>query len=180
MVTNTIIQLIIFRNGSPRSLLFQILNIWQHPPWIPKSKNTSGVLLEITETVHGDFNGRMDTRIRNISKERKNMFDFLILLQIRSSIATTSRPLARIAWDKTREMSMTYYLSCFQILEWLIKIVYYPLLLPFQYLIVMLMWPCISLDRESYWSWIMRKIFIQCHNNPVFRFWFLHVNHLIL
>ena len=31
----------------------------------------------------------------------------------------------------------------------------------------MLMWPWISLERESCWRWILRKKAIQCHNNPV-------------
>ena len=31
----------------------------------------------------------------------------------------------------------------------------------------MLIWPCILLERESYWIWIMRKSSSQCHNNPV-------------
>ena len=29
------------------------------------------------------------------------------------------------------------------------------------------MWPWISLVRESCWRWILSKISIQCHNNPV-------------
>ena len=30
----------------------------------------------------------------------------------------------------------------------------------------MLMWPCISLERESCWRWSLRTSSSQCHNNP--------------
>ena len=32
----------------------------------------------------------------------------------------------------------------------------------------MLAWPLLLLERESSSNWIMRKISIQCHNNPIF------------
>ena len=32
---------------------------------------------------------------------------------------------------------------------------------------MMLMWPWISLERQSSWIWIPRTSSIQCHNNPV-------------
>ena len=31
----------------------------------------------------------------------------------------------------------------------------------------MLMWPWISLERDIFWRWNLRKISSQCHNNPV-------------
>ena len=32
---------------------------------------------------------------------------------------------------------------------------------------MMLMWPWISLERESFWRWNLRTRSSQCHNNPV-------------
>ena len=35
------------------------------------------------------------------------------------------------------------------------------------YYFMMLMWTWLSLERESYWIWILRTSSSQCHNNPV-------------
>ena len=35
------------------------------------------------------------------------------------------------------------------------------------YNLIMLIWPWISLGRESCWRWILRTSSSQCHNNPV-------------
>ena len=57
-------------------------------------------------------------------------------------------------------------LSCFELLGWIIKRVFFPLLLYFYYF-MMSMWPCISLKKESSWIWSLSKSSSQCHNNPV-------------
>ena len=33
---------------------------------------------------------------------------------------------------------------------------------------MMLMWPWILIERESYWRWVLRTGTSQCHSNPVF------------
>ena len=43
---------------------------------------------------------------------------------------------------------------------------YSPLLLNF-HLCMISVWPFLLLERESSWSWSLRKIHSQCHNNPV-------------
>ena len=53
-----------------------------------------------------------------------------------------------------------------ELLEWILKRYYSPLMLYFYYFI-MFMWPWISLERESYWIWSLRTSSSQFHNNPV-------------
>ena len=57
-------------------------------------------------------------------------------------------------------------LSRSESLKWLIKRVYYPLLLLFHYF-MMSAWRWISLGSESSWRWSLRTIFSQCHSNLV-------------
>ena len=57
-------------------------------------------------------------------------------------------------------------LGCFELLEWLLKRACSPLML-YIYYFMMLMWPCISFERESCWRWNMITSSSQCHNNPV-------------
>ena len=89
VVTHPISQLTRSQNGSPRSLLSQIPHIWQHTPWPKTAINTGGLIIEIMVMVHGYFTGRVSTMSGKISKAMKILLDFLILLWIQSSIATT-------------------------------------------------------------------------------------------
>ena len=57
-------------------------------------------------------------------------------------------------------------MSHFNLLKWLIKRVYSPLLLLFHFFI-MPVWTCISFARESYWGSVLRTSSSQCHSNPV-------------
>ena len=57
-------------------------------------------------------------------------------------------------------------LSRFELLEWLLKRDFSPLMLYFYYL-MMSTWPWISLERKSRWTWITRTSSSQCHNNQV-------------
>ena len=57
-------------------------------------------------------------------------------------------------------------LSCFELLKWLLKRVCSPIMLYFYYF-MMLMWPWISLERESCWRWSTRTNSSQYHNKPV-------------
>ena len=57
-------------------------------------------------------------------------------------------------------------LSRFELLKWLIKRFWSPLLLYFYYFI-MSMWPWISLESYSCWRWSLSTSSSQCHNNPV-------------
>ena len=50
-------------------------------------------------------------------------------------------------------------------MELLIKIIYSPLLINFQYFII-LVWTWISLEMKSSWSWSLRTRSSQFHNNP--------------
>ena len=58
-------------------------------------------------------------------------------------------------------------LSCFDLIKWLIKRIYSSLLLIF-HRFMMSVGPWLSIDRESYWSCILNKMYSQCHSNPVF------------
>ena len=57
-------------------------------------------------------------------------------------------------------------LSLFDLLEWITKRVHSTLPLLFHYF-MMSVCPWISLEKESYWRWILRKISRQCHINPI-------------
>ena len=60
-------------------------------------------------------------------------------------------------------------LSCFELLKWLIKRAFSPLLLFSNYFMTsVLPWILIERERESSWIWSPRKSSRQCHNNPVF------------
>ena len=54
-------------------------------------------------------------------------------------------------------------MSHFDIIELPIKIIYSPLLINFQYFII-LVWPWISIESKSSWSWSMRTKYRQFHN----------------
>ena len=69
----------IFQNGSPRSLLFHMWNIWQHLPWNTTKISINVVFLAITAMVHGVLAGRLATRSGNKRKARRSLFGFRIL-----------------------------------------------------------------------------------------------------
>ena len=77
-----------FQNWLPRSILFQITKIWQHPP-LPATKIiTSGAPLAIILMVYGVFTGKISTRSGNKSKEIKCLLVFSVPLPMQYFIAT--------------------------------------------------------------------------------------------
>ena len=73
----------ILQNGWLRSLLFQIPNIFQHPPWHATIRSTSDVPLSIMVIVHGDFTVRMSTMSGETSKAINHMLVFPIPLPLK-------------------------------------------------------------------------------------------------
>ena len=57
-------------------------------------------------------------------------------------------------------------LSRYERTELIFKIVYYLLMIIFRYF-MLLVWTWIYIDRDSYWSWIIRKISQNSHSNLV-------------
>ena len=67
MGINPRVQQVSSQNGSPRSLLFQMWNIWKQPPWNEKITITNVVFIAITVIVHGYLTGNLATRSGNTS-----------------------------------------------------------------------------------------------------------------
>ena len=135
------------QNGSLRSLLFQISHILKHPPWPATARSKSGAPLSIMVIVNGDFTGRMAIMNGKISKEISHMIDFqsyhqcnnLVVLPNEQQLGVHRRRRKECGWYSRHWF---FSMSRLELLKWLIKTIYSPLLLYFYYF-MMLIWPWI-------------------------------------
>ena len=155
-----------FHNGWLESLLSQIPKIWQHPPWPATTRSTSGASIAIMIRVHGDFTEMMATRSGKISKARSHLLVFAVIYC--SYLMTTNDESTEEESNGGDDSQNNDFISLsrFELLEWLLRSDFSPLLLYFYYF-MMSMWPWISLERGSCWKWSLRTTYSQCNNNPL-------------
>ena len=128
----------IFHNGLLRSLLSQIQNIWQQPTWPATTRSTSGAPLAILVRVHWDFTVSMATKNKNkqgkkpsvpFSNTSTNEVIYFSYLMTNSEDSTEEEPKG----GDDNQSNYFISLSHFELLGWLLKRVFSPLLLYFYY-----------------------------------------------
>ena len=132
--THQISSQIIFQNEWLRSLLSHIPKIWQHPPWPTTTTSTSGAPHSIMVRLHGDFTGRIPTRSGKIKVEEaicsfSNPSTNTVIYC--SCLITISEEYTEEEQKCGDDSRSNYFisLSSFELLKWLLKISWSPLML---------------------------------------------------